>query len=44
MLYRLVTFNEMQFCFMHLKGIIDAVLILKRLKEECCVKVKKLYM
>ena len=41
---RTVTVSEMQFSFMLERGTIDAVLILRRLKEEYHAKGKKLYM
>ena len=33
-LHRIVTADEMQFCFMPQRGTIDAVFILRRLQEE----------
>ena len=43
MLRRIVSVDEMQFCFMPERGTIDAVFMLRRMHEECHAKVKKLY-
>ena len=40
----MVTVNEMQFGLMPLRGILDAVIILRRLQQEYDAKGKKLYM
>ena len=43
-LRKIVTIDDMQFSFMPGKGTIDAVIILRRIQEECSAKQKKLYM
>ena len=43
-LHRIVSVGEMQFCFMHERGTIYAVFILRRMQEEYHVKGKKFYL
>ena len=43
-LHRIVSVDEMQFCLMSERGTIDAVFILRRMKEEYQAKGKNLYM
>ena len=40
----MVTVDEMHFSFLHDRGTIDVVFILRRMQEECHAKGKKLYM
>ena len=42
-LHRIVTVGKMQFCFMPVKGTVDAVFILRRMKEEYYAKGNKLH-
>ena len=43
-LHCMLSIDEMQFGFMHERGTIDAVFILRRMQEEYQAKGKKLYM